>query len=54
LALNLGLAVLALISIMAPSLAADAALLALGGAAVAFVMVRFSRLRGAQSKGAPI
>ncbi len=41
--LNLALAVLAVISIMAPSLAANAALVALGGAAVAFVMVRFSR-----------
>src|SRR6185437_2832470 len=41
--LNLALAVLAVISILAPSPAADAVLIALGGAAVAFVMVRFSR-----------
>src|SRR6185437_4208617 len=41
--LNLALAVLAVISILAPSPSADAVLIALGGAAVAFVMFRFSR-----------
>jgi UDP-N-acetylmuramyl pentapeptide phosphotransferase/UDP-N-acetylglucosamine-1-phosphate transferase len=47
--LNLALAVLAVISIMAPSPAADAVLLALGAAAVAFVLVRFSRPRLAKT-----
>jgi UDP-N-acetylmuramyl pentapeptide phosphotransferase/UDP-N-acetylglucosamine-1-phosphate transferase len=44
-ALNLFLAALALTSIAARSLAADAACLALGAAAVALVMFRFSRSR---------
>ena len=44
-ALNLFLAVLALTSIAMPSIAADAACLALGAVAVAFVLVRFSRPR---------
>jgi UDP-N-acetylmuramyl pentapeptide phosphotransferase/UDP-N-acetylglucosamine-1-phosphate transferase len=43
--LNLVLAVLAAVSITAQSLAADAALLAAGAAAVAFVMYRFSQRR---------
>jgi UDP-N-acetylmuramyl pentapeptide phosphotransferase/UDP-N-acetylglucosamine-1-phosphate transferase len=43
--LNLVLAALALASIRIESLAADAACLALGAAAVALVLVRFSRLR---------
>jgi UDP-N-acetylmuramyl pentapeptide phosphotransferase/UDP-N-acetylglucosamine-1-phosphate transferase len=42
-ALNLLLAALAMVSIAMQSHAADAALLTIGGAAVAFVMVRFSR-----------
>jgi UDP-N-acetylmuramyl pentapeptide phosphotransferase/UDP-N-acetylglucosamine-1-phosphate transferase len=45
--LNLALAVLAAISITAQSHAADAGLIALGAAAVAFVMFRFSRQRSA-------
>jgi hypothetical protein len=44
--LNLALAVLAAISVTVQSHGADAGLIALGAAAVAFVMFRFSRPRG--------
>jgi UDP-N-acetylmuramyl pentapeptide phosphotransferase/UDP-N-acetylglucosamine-1-phosphate transferase len=47
--LNLVLAALAAVSIRATSLAADAACLAIGAAAVAFVLVRFARPRITQA-----
>jgi UDP-N-acetylmuramyl pentapeptide phosphotransferase/UDP-N-acetylglucosamine-1-phosphate transferase len=47
--LNLVLAVLAAVSVKAQSHSADTVLIALGTAAVAFVMYRFSRQRGARA-----
>jgi UDP-N-acetylmuramyl pentapeptide phosphotransferase/UDP-N-acetylglucosamine-1-phosphate transferase len=52
--LNLFLAALAMISIALQSRAADAAFLALGLVAVAFVMVRFSRARNARPMDAKL